>query len=41
MWRALYTLLIGLCYAITFRRPDCTGPHLYDDDAFQRPGRQE
>lgn len=28
----LYQLLIGLCYAVTFRRPTCTGPHLYDDE---------
>lgn len=30
MIRALYDLILGLCYALTFRRRDCTGPHIWN-----------
>lgn len=29
MLTCFFDLVIGLCYAVTFRRPTISGPHLY------------
>jgi hypothetical protein len=35
----LMDLLTGLCYAITFKRKDMTGPHIFNENEETKPSK--